>query len=79
MTSNETLDDGLPADAVRFAGQGASRAPSEWLSAVRAFRGVRVEGDNVVIAVKGGNEAARSLCGELIIYMRDAAQHEEQV
>ena len=30
------------------------------------MRGVRVEGDTVVITVKGGNEAARELCGALI-------------
>lgn len=30
------------------------------------MRGVRVEGDTVVISVKGGNEAARQLCGELV-------------
>ena len=30
------------------------------------MRGVRVEGDTVVISVKGGNDAARELCGELI-------------
>jgi len=35
----------------------------EW---VKLMRGVRVEGDTVVISVKGGNEAARELCGELI-------------
>ena len=30
------------------------------------MRGVRVEGDTVVISVKGGNDAARELCGSLI-------------
>lgn len=29
-------------------------------------RGVRVDGDKVVIAVKGGNDAARWLCGEIL-------------
>lgn len=33
---------------------------------VKLMRGVRVEGDSVVISVKGGNEAARELCGELL-------------
>jgi hypothetical protein len=28
--------------------------------------GVRVDGSNVVIATKGGNEGARLLCGELV-------------
>lgn len=30
------------------------------------MRGVRVEGDTVVIKVKNGNDAARKLCGALI-------------
>jgi hypothetical protein len=30
------------------------------------MRGVRVDGDTVVITVKGGNDAARELCGALI-------------
>ena len=33
---------------------------------VGLMRGVRVEGDTVVITVKGGNDAARELCGELL-------------
>jgi hypothetical protein len=33
---------------------------------VGLMRGVRVEGDTVVITVKGGNDAARQLCGDLI-------------
>ena len=35
----------------------------EWLE---LMRGVRVEGDTVVIKVSGGNEAARGLCSILI-------------
>jgi hypothetical protein len=35
----------------------------EW---VGLMRGVRVEGNAVVITVKGGNDEARALCGELI-------------
>jgi hypothetical protein len=35
----------------------------EW---VGLMRGVRVEGDTVIISVKGGNDAARELCGALI-------------
>jgi len=31
------------------------------------MRGVRVEGDTVVIAVKGGNDEARELCGALLM------------
>lgn len=30
------------------------------------MRGVRVEGENVVISVKGGNDVARELCGALV-------------
>lgn len=36
---------------------------------VGLMRGVRVEGDNVVISTKGGNDAARELCGALIAEM----------
>ena len=35
----------------------------EW---VGLMRGVRVEGDTLVITVKGGNDVARELCGDLI-------------
>ncbi|OGU08333.1 MAG: hypothetical protein A2075_09165 [Geobacteraceae bacterium GWC2_58_44] len=30
------------------------------------IKGVRVEGDKVIILVKGGNDAARRLCGEIL-------------
>jgi len=33
---------------------------------VGLMRGVRVEGDNVIISVHYGNDAARQVCGELI-------------
>jgi hypothetical protein len=33
---------------------------------VGLIRGIRVEGDTVILAVKGGNDAARELCGALI-------------
>lgn len=33
---------------------------------VGLMRGVRVEGDTLVITVKGDNDAARELCGALI-------------
>ena len=36
---------------------------------VGLMRGVRVEGNAVVITVKGGNDEARALCGELINQM----------
>lgn len=41
----------------------------EWVGLIR---GVRVDGDNVIVSVKGGNEAARFLCGKLVA-MIDAA------
>jgi hypothetical protein len=34
---------------------------------VELMCGVRVEGDTVVIAVKGGNDEARELCGALLM------------
>ena len=33
---------------------------------VGLMRGVRVDGDTVIIWVKGGNDEARELCGQLI-------------
>jgi hypothetical protein len=33
---------------------------------VGLMRGVRVEGDTVVITVKGGNDGARELCSDLL-------------
>jgi len=43
---------------------GATPQPQrEWVGLIR---GVRVDGDTVVITVKGGNEAARKLCAELL-------------
>ena len=33
---------------------------------VELICGVRVEGDTVVVTVKGGNDAARELCGALL-------------
>ena len=35
----------------------------EWVGLIR---GVRVEGDTVIITVNGSNDVARSLCGELL-------------
>jgi hypothetical protein len=35
----------------------------EW---AKLIQGVRVDGDTVVIKVKGGNDAARELCGALV-------------
>ena len=41
----------------------APQPQREWVGLIR---GVRVDGDTVVITVKGGNEAARQLCAELL-------------
>lgn len=41
--------------------------PKEQVSPMALARGVRVDGDNVVISVRGGNDAARKLCGELVL------------
>jgi hypothetical protein len=48
------------------------RTPLNW-----PIRGVRVDDDKVVITVKGGNDAARWLCGELLSH-RDSQQQESQ-
>lgn len=45
---------------------GAVEAVAAW-----PIQGIRVDGDKVVIAVKGGNDAARSLCRE-ILTLREA-------
>jgi hypothetical protein len=37
--------------------------PRAW---AKLIQGVRVDGDTVVIKVKGGNDAARELCGALV-------------
>ena len=42
-------------------GDAALVNPSAW-----PIRGVRVDGDCVIISVKGGNNAARWLCRELV-------------
>ena len=49
--------------AMRKEAVAATVAKREW---VGLMRGVRVEGETVVITVKGGNAEARCLCGELI-------------
>jgi len=41
--------------------EGKERKSAAW-----PIKGVRVEGDKVIVAVTGGNAAARWLCGELI-------------
>jgi hypothetical protein len=44
------------------------RPKREW---VGLMRGVRVAGDMVIISAKGGNDAARELCGALIKEMEE--------
>ena len=45
---------------------GAWNTTSPQRTWVGLIRGVRVEGDSVVITVKGGNDAAREVCSELL-------------
>jgi len=42
------------------------RSPMQAKNWRKLIKGVRVDGDKVIISVKGGNEAARELCGALI-------------
>jgi len=42
------------------------KAEVEQLRKAWPIKGVRVEGEKVIVAVKGGNDAARWLCGELL-------------
>ena len=44
----------------------ANPDPVPPLEAAWPIKGVRVEGETVVVSVKGGNDAARWLCGELV-------------
>ena len=46
----------------------------------KLIRGVRVEGDIVVLTVNGGNDEARCLCGELVneMEMRSEAKLKEK-
>jgi hypothetical protein len=41
------------------------------------MRGVRVEGDTVIISVTGGNDAARWLCRELVAMIETERQLRE--
>lgn len=51
----------------KFAGNGFTAAAQEQSKpVVWPIKGVRVDGDKVIVAVKGGNDAARWLCAELI-------------
>ena len=58
------LDEDSDAD-IRFNGVPLSTTPQQrtW---VGLMRGIRVEGDTVVISVHYGNDAARQVCGALI-------------
>ena len=60
---NEDVDVTFAAQKVLDAMQGLLTPQRTW---VGLMRGVRVEGDTLVIKVKGGNDAARELCGALI-------------
>lgn len=48
-------------------------APQQQEPAAWPIRGVRVDGDTVIITVKGGNDAARWLCGEILATKERAA------
>ena len=50
---------------IQYAPQGV-KEPYPQRTWVGLMRGVRVEGDTVVISVKGGNDEARELCGNLL-------------
>lgn len=54
------IDSAQKQQALRLAIDAALSAPA-W-----PIRGVRVEDDKVIVTVKGGNDAARQLCGELV-------------
>lgn len=54
----------LPADAHRRLEQRAFTTISE--VDIWPIRGARVEGDKVIVLTKGGNEAARYLCGKIL-------------
>lgn len=56
------------ADKMRTAVERKSDVSLSW-----PIRGVRVEGDSVIITVKGGNDAARQLCGEIITLKQGGA------
>ena len=76
MTQDEIIEAAIQGhsstrDAIRWAINVAETQPKvKQMMAQRTWvgliRGVRVEGDTVVISVKGGNDAARELCSELL-------------
>lgn len=58
--ADNVIDSAQKQQALRLAVDAALSAPA-W-----PMRGVRVEDDKVIVTVKGGNDAARWLCGELV-------------
>ena len=76
MTQDEIIEAAIQGhsstrDAIRWAINVAETQPKvKQMMAQRTWvgliRGVRVEGDSVVITVKNGNDAARELCSELL-------------
>lgn len=48
-------------------------AQPKQMGTMALMRGVRVDGESVVISVRGGNEAARKLCGELVLLVDQEA------
>ena len=75
MTPAEALREAMH-QAVAYDGLDLSTiGPQHWYSIAKTvladweawpIRGVRVDGDTVVVSVKGGNQAARWLCGAII-------------
>lgn len=57
---------------------GGPKAEAVRLRKAWPIKGVRVEDDKVIVAVKGGNDTARWLCGELLV-MIDVKHDEPQI
>jgi len=62
----QKLDDEADALTVAYM-SGYSRGKHPSTAIARRIKGVRVDGDRVVVAVKGGNDAARWLCEQIVL------------
>lgn len=67
--ADNVIDSAQKQQALRLAVDAALSAPA-W-----PMRGVRVEDDKVIVTVKGGNDAARWLCGELVALIDGQLAH----
>lgn len=63
VISPDCAERGCMAHDDRVDGPGVVIGQRQWVGLIR---GVRVDGETVVISVNGGNDAARELCGELL-------------